>query len=99
MPNNPNDKKEADKEMTVPRDIRPDDYEQDNPPAAGSVNIQDEDYAPGNRSVLPGSASEQVLDNAEPHAKEQLRRGSAGDPARPSKDGIEGTPIPRRGSL
>jgi hypothetical protein len=68
-------------------------------PSPDDVNAPDE-YASGGDKPLPAdSAAAAALHETPAHGQDQLRAGSAGDAARPSKEGITGKPIPPRGDL
>lgn len=68
-------------------------------PAARGDNMSDEDYANGDRPLLPDSATARALHARPPRGRDQLRTGTAGDAGRPSKEGIHNKPIPPRGQL
>jgi hypothetical protein len=93
------------KNITVPReppldgDDDPAAPRDDRAPAAGSVNILDEDYAASGKPLPPDSPIAKALHAHPPRAKDELDVGTAGDAARPTKDGITPTQIPPRGHL
>lgn len=67
-------------------------------PAAGSINAPDELYAAGGDKPLPPNSPEaNALQARPPRAKGELGVGSAGDAARPTKEGFTGKSLPPRG--
>jgi hypothetical protein len=68
-------------------------------PPAGSVNPPDEAYATTDKPLPPDSPEGAALHRNPPRAKGELAPGSAGDSARPTKDGIFHKPIPPHGNL
>jgi hypothetical protein len=89
----------TDRSIEVPRDTRPDSPPDDNPPATGSRQMLDEDYAPEDKPLAPDSAAARALQDHPPKGEDQLTTGSGGDAARPGKDGIFAKPIPPRGRM
>ncbi|HZP58890.1 MAG TPA: hypothetical protein VFB27_01100 [Opitutaceae bacterium] len=86
--------------ITVPRDPDVDVAASERPtPAPGSVNLRDEDLAAANKPLPEDSPLTQALNGHQPHAPGQLGVGTAGDPARPTKEGIHDKPIPPRGHI
>lgn len=57
------------------------------PPSDGE-QMSDEDYADQDRPLLPDSPATRQLQSHPPKGKDQLRRGTAGDAGRPSKESI-----------
>jgi hypothetical protein len=86
---------DRDKAIIVPRDLNPDDDRQDTPPAAGSVNMQDEDYAVRNRFMIPGSLPEDGDDLNDPRADVQIQTDIGAD--RQGDEARENAP--RRGTM
>lgn len=68
-------------------------------PAPNGPGMKDEDYTHRDKPLLPKSATAKRLQEHPPEGKEQLRRGTAGDAGRPTKEGIYGKPVPPRGHM
>jgi len=69
------------------------------PPAAGSRQVRDEDFATTDQPVLPDTKTARALQAHPPTGEDQLDVGTGGDAARPGKEGTAGKPIPRRGDM
>ena len=69
------------------------------PPAAGSRQVTDEDFASTDQPVLPNTKTARALQAHPPKGEGQLGVGTGGDAARPGKEGIDGKPIPQRGHM
>lgn len=67
--------------------------------AANGLAMRDEDYTDRDKPLLPDSTEAKRLQQNPPKGSGQLRIGTAGDAARPSKVGIYGKPVPPRGDL
>lgn len=61
--------------------------------------MRDEDYTDRDKPLIAGSIEAKRLQEHPPTGTDQLEVGSAGDAARPTKEGIDGKPIPPRGQL
>lgn len=99
-------KRHSDEEMEkrgqrieVPRDRKLDDGRGQPTPAPGGDSIKDEDYASNERPLPPDSPITKRLHEHPPKGRDQLEVGSAGDAARPSKEGIHNKTLPPRGRL
>lgn len=86
-------------EIKVPRDRRLDTRDGPPMPSPGGEIMKDEDYADQDKPVLPDSVSAKRLQARPPKGTDQLRVGTAGDAARPSKEGIHNKPVPPRGRV
>jgi hypothetical protein len=85
--------------IDVPRDAdldTPESSRRDVTPSPDTVNIRDEDYPSAGKPLLPGSPTARALQERPPAGDDQLRAGSAGDAARPSKTGIVNPSLPPR---
>lgn len=69
------------------------------PPAAGSRQVLDEDFASTDRPVLPNTKTARALQDHPPKGEGQLDVGTGGDAGRPGKEGFDGKPIPPRGRM
>ncbi|HEX2100933.1 MAG TPA: hypothetical protein VHF69_09730 [Candidatus Synoicihabitans sp.] len=87
--NVPRDSDTADAEVSDRRHI----------PGADDRNVVDEDYATDQAPLSPDAKLASELHDRPPRGAGQLDRGTAGDAGRPSKEGITGKPIPRRGHV
>ena len=91
-----------DKKITVPRDTDVETSESsraERMPSPDDVNAPDEFESGGDKPLPSDSKAAADLHDKPPGAKGELGVGSAGDAARPSKEGITGKPIPPRGGL
>lgn len=95
---NPQENK-RDSNVHVPRDDRLDTGGGPPMPPPDGALMRDEDYAEQDASLLPNSRPAKALQRKPPPGKGQLGVGTAGDAARPSKDGIHNKPVPPRGQL
>lgn len=68
-------------------------------PGPDDRNVLDEDYGTDQAPLAPDSPLGGELHQRRPKAGGQLDVGTAGDAARPGKEGIDGKPIPPRGQL
>ena len=68
-------------------------------PAPSGPSMRDEDYTDRDKPLLPKSVEAERLQDHPPAGKGQLGIGTAGDAGRPTKEGVEGKPIPPRGKL
>lgn len=87
------------KDIEVPRDAKVDTGGGPVMPAADGPGMKDEYYTDRDKPLLPKSAAAKRLQAHPPAGRDQLRRGTAGDAGRPTKEGIEGKPIPPRGHM
>jgi hypothetical protein len=92
-----------DKDITVPRD-QPTESEatsrKQRMPSPDDVNAPDEYLAQDADQPLPSDApAGEALHKNPPPAKGELGVGSAGDAARPTKEGVSATTVPGRGNL
>jgi len=88
--------------ITVPRDPDVETSETsraERMPSPNDVNALDEFASGGDKPLSSDSKAAADLHNNPRRAKGELGVGSAGDAARPSKEGITGKPIPPRGGL
>ena len=86
--------------ISVPRDpdvVLPE--REERTPAPNFANLRDEDSAAANKPLPADSPVTQSLNEHQPHAPGQLDVGTAGDPARPDKEGIHDKPIPPSGEV
>lgn len=65
-------------------------------PSPDTTPMRDEDYAVQDQPLVAGSPPEKRLQRHAPPGKDQLRVGTAGDAARPTKEGLHDKPIPPR---
>jgi hypothetical protein len=91
------------KKITVPRE-QPTDSDatarKETMPSPDQVNAPDEYLAEDADQPLPSdSPAANALHKNPPRAKGELGVGSAGDAARPTKEGISATTIPPRGDM
>lgn len=87
------------KSIEVPRDERLDRGDGPTMPSADGQAMRDEDYTDRDKPLLASSVEAKRLQHHPPKGKDQLRVGTAGDAGRPTKEGIEGKPIPPRGNM
>ncbi len=85
--------------INVPRDADLDTTERsrrDVMPSPDTVNIRDEDYPSENKPLTGDSSAARALHQRPSPAHDQLRAGSAGDAAHPSRTGIMNPALPPR---
>ncbi len=88
--------------ITVPRDRDVDTAEtsrREVMPSPDTINIRDEDYPASDQPLPSDSQHARALHAQPPGGRDQLRPGSAGDAARPSKTGIMNPSLPPRGNV
>ena len=87
------------KRIEVPRDEELDRDNGSAMPAPDGPSMRDEDYTDREKPLLPDSVEAKRLQHHPPKGRDQLRVGTAGDAGRPTKEGIEGKPLPPRGHM
>lgn len=102
MPETPRPSDPARKNLSVPRDRDTDETSsraREPMPSADETNAPDEIYTDQAKPLTPGSREERELHDRPRHGKGQLGVGTAGDSARPTKEGIHNKPLFPRGQM